>query len=114
MAMRNPKGRVNYEPNSWGKDGGPRESPEKGFQSFPAERGGPEACGSARRRSPTTTARPGSSTSARPTIEQTHIANALTFELSKVETLGDPRADGVAPAEHRRGPGRARWPRGCG
>ncbi len=26
MAMRNPKGRVNYEPNSW-PDGGPRENP---------------------------------------------------------------------------------------
>src|SRR6195952_1445973 len=36
MAMHNPKGRVNYEPNSWGKDGGPRESTQKGFQSFPA------------------------------------------------------------------------------
>ena len=24
MAMRNPKGRVNYEPNSWGAEGGPR------------------------------------------------------------------------------------------
>lgn len=29
MAFHNPKGRANYEPNSWGKDGGPRENPEK-------------------------------------------------------------------------------------
>ena len=35
MAMRNPKGRVNYEPNSWGGDGGPRESPEMGFTVVP-------------------------------------------------------------------------------
>ncbi len=27
MAMHNPKGRANYEPNSWGEDGGPRENP---------------------------------------------------------------------------------------
>ena len=37
MAMRNPKGRANYEPNSWGAEGGPREDPARGFQSFPAE-----------------------------------------------------------------------------
>jgi catalase len=34
MAMVNPKGRVNYEPNSWGgAEGGPRESPEIGFHT---------------------------------------------------------------------------------
>ena len=34
MAIGSPKGRVNYEPNSWNeRDGGPRESPEKGFHS---------------------------------------------------------------------------------
>jgi catalase len=43
MAMRNPKGRVNYEPNSWsGKDSGPRESPENGFHSYPADEEGPK------------------------------------------------------------------------
>ena len=37
----NPVGRVNYEPNSWsGESGGPREDPEHGFQSFPAEEAG--------------------------------------------------------------------------
>ena len=40
MAMRNPKGRANYEPNSWGKDGGPRESPSLGFSSYPSEESG--------------------------------------------------------------------------
>src|SRR4051794_3127449 len=34
MAMRNPKGRVNYEPNSW-TDGGPREDPAAGFRTYP-------------------------------------------------------------------------------
>ena len=94
MAMRNPMGRVNYEPNSWSADGGPAGVAGDGLPVLPGRRGGPEASASARRRSPTTTARPGSSTSARPTIEQQHIADALVFELSKVETPGDPRADG--------------------
>src|SRR6185312_14208750 len=41
MAMTNPKGRVNYEPNSWnGQGGGPRESPKKGFHSYPAQEEG--------------------------------------------------------------------------
>ena len=43
MAMVNPVGRVNYEPNSWSAElGGPREDPERGFQSFPDEDGGPK------------------------------------------------------------------------
>ena len=42
MAMHNPKGRANYEPNSWGDAGGPRESPERGFTSFPEQVEGPE------------------------------------------------------------------------
>ena len=35
MTMVNPSGRVNYEPNSRGAEGGPRESHESGFRSFP-------------------------------------------------------------------------------
>ena len=33
MAMRNPVGHVNYQPNSFGE--GPRESPKRGFPTFP-------------------------------------------------------------------------------
>src|ERR1700761_4492513 len=40
MAFHNPKGRVNYEPNSWGI--GPRESPTLGFRSVPEEARGPK------------------------------------------------------------------------
>jgi catalase len=40
MAMHNPKGRVNYEPNSRGPAGGPREDPAVGFRSFPVEEAG--------------------------------------------------------------------------
>ena len=61
MACSNPKGRVNYEPNSWsGKESGPREDPKKGFRSFPAEVEA-QSGASGPRASPTTTARPVSS-----------------------------------------------------
>lgn len=40
MAMRNPRGRANYEPNSWGE--GPRENPKAGFRSYPATAEGPK------------------------------------------------------------------------
>jgi catalase len=37
MASVNPNTRVNYEPNSWsGELGGPRESPDQGFESYPS------------------------------------------------------------------------------
>ena len=87
MAMMNPAGRVNYEPNSRNGDaGGPRESPEKGFQSYPAEEQGPKQ----RIRSETfadhySQARQFYISQTEP--EQNHIANALVFELSKVEKL---------------------------
>ncbi len=42
MAMHNPKGRVNYEPNSWARRGGPRESPERGFTVLSRPRRGPK------------------------------------------------------------------------
>ena len=86
MAMINPKGRVNYEPNSWGgAAGGPREAPDIGFTSFPEE-----AVGAKRRIRPESFADHYSQArqfyiSQTPT-EQDHIAAALTFELSKVET----------------------------
>lgn len=38
MAMRNPVGRVNCQPNSFGE--GPRESPSRGYRHFPAEEQG--------------------------------------------------------------------------
>jgi catalase len=41
MAVVNPKGRANYEPNSWpGEMGGPRESSDRGFASHQAEEQG--------------------------------------------------------------------------
>jgi len=39
MAMTNPKGRINFEPNSAGLEDNPRESPERGFVPFARIRG---------------------------------------------------------------------------
>ena len=86
MAFVNPKGRANYEPNSWGDAaGGPRESPEKGFTSFPEP-----LQGEMRRVRSETFADHYSQARqfylSQTPVEQGHIAAAFTFELSKVET----------------------------
>ena len=83
MAMRNPVGRVNYQPNSWGA--GPRESPERGHRSFAEEIAGTKQ----RIRAESfadhySQARQFFVSQTKP--EQDHIVAALTFELSKVET----------------------------
>jgi catalase len=87
MAMMNPKGRVNYEPNSrGGVDGGPRESPEIGFHSFPADESG----GKVRERSESFADHYSQARQfyiSQTKTEQGHIAAALIFELSKVEKL---------------------------
>ena len=83
MAMRNPTGRVNYQPNSWGQ--GPRENPERGYRHFPAEEQGQKV-----RLRPESFADHYSQARqffiSQTPPEQRHIAAALTFELSKVET----------------------------
>lgn len=83
MAMRNPVGRANYQPNSFGE--GPRESPTRGFRHFPAEEQGTKA-----RLRPESFADHYSQARqfyiSQTPPEQRHIAAALTFELSKVET----------------------------
>ena len=84
MAMRNPKGRANYEPNSWGEAGGPRESPSAGFTSYPEPVQGTKL----RVRSETFSDHYSQARQfyiSQTSIEQFHIANALTFELSKVQ-----------------------------
>ena len=84
MAVSNPKGRVNYEPNSVNPNGGPRESPEHGFRSFPAQEEGRKE----RVRSETFADHYSQARQffmSQTEIEQLHIVNALSFELSKVE-----------------------------
>jgi catalase len=84
MAMKNPKGRANYEPNSWGALGGPRENPERGFTSFPEEVAGPKT----RRRSESFADHYSQARQffiSQTPIERKHIGDALTFELSKCD-----------------------------
>ena len=84
MAMHNPKGRVNYEPNSWGDDGGPRENPEIGFKSYTEEVSGTKQ----RVRSETFADHYSQARQfyiSQTEIEQQHIAAAYTFELSKCQ-----------------------------
>jgi catalase len=85
MAMTNPRGRVNYEPNSWGPTiGGPREDPTRGFTSFAAEPDGAKL-----RIRPESFADHYSQARqffvSQEPIEQKHIGDALVFELSKLE-----------------------------
>jgi catalase len=83
MAMLNPRGRVNYEPNSWGAEGGPRENPNRGFRSFVA----PPEEGPKQRLRPESFADHYSQARqffvSQTPVERKHIADALTFELSK-------------------------------
>ncbi len=85
MAMHKPVGRANYEPNSWQETGGPRESPKTGFTSY-AE----SMHGSKQRQRPKSFADHYSQARqfyiSQTPVEQLHIVDAFTFELSKVET----------------------------
>lgn len=84
MAMMNPKGRTNYEPNSWDVAGDPRESPQVGFHSYP----NPESGEKVRLRAESFADHYSQARqfyiSQTPT-EQNHMISALVFELSKVE-----------------------------
>lgn len=85
MAFHNLTGRANYEPNSWGKKGGPRESEKKGFHSFLAMESGEKV-----RLRPDSFADYYNQATlfyiSQTPIEQKHIQAALAFELSKVNT----------------------------
>ncbi|MBN8989461.1 MAG: catalase [Rhizobiales bacterium] len=83
MAMRNPIGRANYQPNSFGE--GPRESPQRGFVPFADVEEGPK------RRLRAESFADHYSQARQFFISQTegeqdHVAAALTSELSKVKT----------------------------
>lgn len=86
MAMRNPKGRANYEPNSWGATlGGPRESPTLGFKTTPLEESGQKL----RIRAELFADHYSQARQfflSQTLVEQVHIKDAFVFELSKVDT----------------------------
>ena len=84
MTITKPKGRVNYEPNSWG--GGPIESASKGFQSYPAQEEGTKQ----RTRSENFADHYSQARQffiSQTPVEQEHISSALVFELSKVQRV---------------------------
>ena len=85
MAFHNPVGRANYEPNSWGDEGGPREAPQRGFRSVPEDVSGEKQ----RSRSDTFADHYSQARqfyrSQTPT-ERKHMIAAFSFELSKCET----------------------------
>jgi len=84
MAMRNPVGRVNYQPNSWQEE--PREDPQTGFTTYPAGERGEKL-----RLRPQSFADHYSQARqffiSQTEVEQHHIAAALTFELSRCENV---------------------------
>ncbi|MDX1902285.1 MAG: catalase [Gammaproteobacteria bacterium] len=85
MAVINPVGRVNYEPNSWNL-GDPRENPQTGFHSFPEKIEGVKE----RARSESFADHYSQARQfyiSQTTVEQHHLAKALIFELSKVEKV---------------------------
>jgi catalase len=87
MAMHNPKGRANYEPNSWsGDEHNPRECPVHGFKSSSE----PEVSGGDKLRYRSETFSDHYSQArqfylSQTEVEQAHIQYAFVFELSKVE-----------------------------
>ncbi len=81
-----PIGRVAYEPNSLATDGGPRESPSRGFRTTPDGLTGDKV----RARSATFADHYSQARlfwQSMTESEQRHIVSALSFELSKVETV---------------------------
>ena len=86
MAMTNPQGRVNYEPNSWDPPG-PREDPAAGFRTFPDGQG--DQAGPKRRLRPESFADHYSQARqffvSQNEVERRHIIDAFTFELSKCD-----------------------------
>jgi len=86
MAMMNPQGRVNYEPNSWDPPGA-REDPVTGFRTYPDGQG--DQAGPKRRLRPESFADHYSQARqffiSQNEVEQRHLIDAFVFELSKCD-----------------------------
>ena len=87
MAMHTPKGRANYEPNSWEQsEDNPRACPEHGYKSSSEPVEGDKL----RYRSETFADHYSQAIQfykSQTEVEQTHMRDAFVFELSKVEKL---------------------------
>jgi catalase len=88
MALVNPPGRANYEPNSW-DTAGPREDPAAGFRTYPDGEG--DQAGPKRRLRPESFADHYSQARqffiSQDETEREHLADAFVFELSKCDTM---------------------------
>lgn len=90
MQMMVPKGRANYEPNSLGghgEDGGPRECPVTGFQTYAGQSGEEEQGDKLRIRAELFADHYSQARlfwKSQTPSEQAHVASAFVFELSKV------------------------------
>ena len=100
MAMRNPVGRANYEPNSWGAEGGPREDPERGFRSFAEEADGPKTrLRSGKLRRPL---QPGAAVLHQPDADRAEAYRRCAGVRTEQGRAGrHPLAHGLASAQHR-------------
>ena len=88
MAIVNPVGRVNYEPNSWSGDvAGPREDPAGGYRSVDESIDGVKQRVRSERFADHYSQARQFYVSQTP-VEQTHIVDAFVFELSKCEQPG--------------------------
>jgi len=85
MTTTRPTGRANYEPNSWGKNGGPRESQVHGYKSHASNESGDKRRVRAESFADHYSQARQFYKSQEP-VEQTHLSDAITFELSKVKT----------------------------
>ena len=114
MAMVNPKGRANYEPNSWGgAEGGPRETPERGFPALPPRSDGPKL----RVRSETFADHYSQARQfyiSQTPVEQDPYRRCAGIRVEQSRNAGDTRPDGLASAQHRWRSGERAWPTACG
>ena len=112
MAMRNPVGRVNYQPNSFGE--GPRESPQRGFRSFADVEEGPKR--PAARRELRRSLQPGAAVLHQPDRGRAapHRRGA-DLRTEQGEDAGHPRADGrrICSTSTRRWPARSPTSSAC-
>ena len=106
MAMMNPQGRVNFEPNSYtGAERGPREDPDRRVRVVRGRRGRPEA--QAARRELRRPLQPGG-----PLLPQSDRCRAtahrrrIHVRAEQGGEPGHPRANGREPAQRGRGPRR--------
>ena len=102
MAMINPKGRANYEPNSWGGAAGrPARIPRDRLPFV--SRGGKRAQGSRAIRELRRSLQPGASVLHQPDARSSRATSPTPsiFELSKVEASANPASSGFPSSEHR-------------